>query len=309
MSALRHLMLALIVGATTSPAMPRPVADEVPAEAETVLPFIPPSDRMTVGVSIDQSGPHPFVVDTGAERSVISRQLAQALRLDTGPTVRLVSMGGVDRVGTVRVPSIAIGRIRDNRGFHAPALEQTHLGAHGLLGIEQLRGRVLAIDFDRNEMLLRTGSAFAPAPRAEIDEIVVEARSKSGQLIITDAQYDKTRITVVIDTGSAVSLGNTALMHRLRETEAAGVVTLMDVTGRTLTANYRIARRVRLGGLALQQLPVAFADVAPFRRFGLANKPALLLGMDSLKLFRRVEIDFARREIRFEPRTPLARGG
>ena len=42
----------------------------------------------------------------------------------------------------------------------------------------------------------------------------------------------------------------------------------------------------------LTNLPVAFADVQPFRKFGVENKPALLLGMDGLKLFDRVSIDF-----------------
>ena len=45
-------------------------------------------------------------------------------------------------------------------------------------------------------------------------------------------------------------------------------------------------------------MPIAFADALPFKRFGLTDTPALMLGMDTLKLFRRVQIDFANREIR-----------
>ena len=54
-----------------------------------------------------------------------------------------------------------------------------------------------------------------------------------------------------------------------------------------------------IGGIGFQNVVVAFTDVPPFARFGLAAKPALLLGMDALKLFRQVEIDFANRQIRF----------
>ena len=46
-------------------------------------------------------------------------------------------------------------------------------------------------------------------------------------------------------------------------------------------------------------MPVAFADVAPFERFGLTKRPALLLGMDALRIFRRVDIDFPNRQVRF----------
>ena len=44
---------------------------------------------------------------------------------------------------------------------------------------------------------------------------------------------------------------------------------------------------------------MAVADAAPFKRFGLTDQPALLLGMDALRLFDQVQIDFANRQIRF----------
>ena len=55
---------------------------------------------------------------------------------------------------------------------------------------------------------------------------------------------------------------------------------------------------MRLGELSIAGLPVAIADVAPFRSFGLGNKPAILLGMDALRMFRRVYIDFPNRQVR-----------
>jgi hypothetical protein len=54
-----------------------------------------------------------------------------------------------------------------------------------------------------------------------------------------------------------------------------------------------------VAGVDIANLPVAFADAAPFKHFGLTDKPALLLGMDALRLFRRVKIDFPNREVRF----------
>jgi hypothetical protein len=49
-------------------------------------------------------------------------------------------------------------------------------------------------------------------------------------------------------------------------------------------------------------LPIAFADVPPFRVFGLSDQPALLLGTDVLGAFRRVSLDFAARKVRFQLR-------
>ena len=42
-------------------------------------------------VTIADAGPYPFVVDTGAERTVISRQLAQTLGLPAGRDVRVTA--------------------------------------------------------------------------------------------------------------------------------------------------------------------------------------------------------------------------
>jgi hypothetical protein len=42
-----------------------------------------------------------------------------------------------------------------------------------------------------------------------------------------------------------------------------------------------------------------FADAHPFKRFDLLKRPAMLLGMDTLRAFRRVSVDFAARKVRF----------
>ena len=59
-----------------------------------------------------------------------------------------------------------------------------------------------------------------------------------------------------------------------------------------------MARRIRIGGAALRHLSVAFADAEPFRQLRLDDRPALLLGMDALRLFERVSVDFANRRVR-----------
>jgi hypothetical protein len=78
------------------------------------------------------------------------------------------------------------------------------------------------------------------------------------------------------------------------------------VLGDQITADYVIIPEMKLGDATLTSLPVAFSDVAPFRAFGVEDKPAILLGMDALQLFRRVHIDFANRQLRLAmPRTAV----
>ena len=74
---------------------------------------------------------------------------------------------------------------------------------------------------------------------------------------------------------------------------------LIGVTGATLPAEPATVPRIRLGGLRLANMPIAFADVGTFRHFGVDHRPAILIGMDVLRGFERVAIDFRRREVRF----------
>jgi hypothetical protein len=74
---------------------------------------------------------------------------------------------------------------------------------------------------------------------------------------------------------------------------------LLSVTGGLVPAQYTIAREIMVGNAGVRNLPVAFADVDPFRQLDLTDRPALLLGMDALRLFDRVSFDFANRRVRF----------
>ena len=55
---------------------------------------------------------------------------------------------------------------------------------------------------------------------------------------------------------------------------------------------------MRIGGIDINNIPIAFADVHPFRQLQLLDRPAVLLGMDALRLFNRVSVDFANRRVR-----------
>ena len=54
--------------------------------------------RMTVPVRLSGAGPFRFMVDTGADRTAISRQLAERLKLTGGASASLHSVTGVSTV-------------------------------------------------------------------------------------------------------------------------------------------------------------------------------------------------------------------
>jgi predicted aspartyl protease len=293
---IRAALLLSLLAAT--PAAQDPVDPPPPGTAPTEqLDFATEQDRMTLPVTIGGAGPYAFIVDTGAQRTVISRELATLLKLGPGRRVRMTAMTGTSIVATAIIPLITVGTL-GGASIEAPALEAQHLGGHGLLGLDTLQDRALTIDFDRRQMTVAAATKRRQRTRSSTDEIVVTARSVLGQLVVTDAMYRGTRVRVVLDTGSAVTMGNLALKARVGRRRMIPV-SLTSVTGEKLAADYTQIAEVRVGGVTFQNLPVAFADAAPFARFGLQKRPALLLGMDALRMFRRVDIDFPNREVRF----------
>ncbi len=256
--------------------------------------------RMTVPVTIEGRGPFQFVVDTGSDRTVVSQELASLLKLEIGKTVTMHSMTGVSPATTVTVPSLTLAG-QTTYAINAPALMEAYLGGHGLLGIDTLKGRRVVMDFAKRTLsILRAGEKEA----YDSDTIVVTARSRFGQLVLVDADVDGTPITVIIDSGAETTVGNAplrALLSKRNRKMQFFKTELIDVTGGKLGAEYAAVGSIRLAGLTLTNAVVAFADAHPFKRYGLENKPAMLLGMDSLRGFRRVSVDFAQRKVRFLP--------
>lgn len=292
------LPLAAAAGARDVPQDPELIAPETGITA-VLLALGELDARLTVPVAVGTQGPYNFIIDTGAERTVVSRELARSLRLAAGIPVSMTSMTGTGMVDTVMVPGLSIQSIGEQHDIVAPALEARNLGALGLLGIDTLRNHQVSIDFETGVMSVRPSVKRKASARRDPDEITVTAKSLFGQLIVTDAYYGNTRVQVVLDTGSQVTLGNAALRKRIGKIRRPEAIELTSVTGGTTIAAYTRVEDIRVGRVAFGAMPVAFAEVAPFERFGLTKRPALLLGMDALRAFRRVDIDFPNRQVRF----------
>lgn len=267
--------------------------------------------RLTVPVAVGNRGPYNFIIDTGAERTVVSRELASILRLDPAKPVTLTSMTGRSLVDTVLVPDLSITSIGQMHTVIAPSLGARDLGAAGLLGIDTLSKHAVSIDFEKGTMSVRPSVKRDRDRSYSPNEIIVTAKSAFGQLIVTDAYYGNTRVQVVLDTGSQITMGNLALRKRIGRARMkhAVPIELTSVTGGKIQADYTAVPNFRVGRLTFNNMPIAFADLAPFHRFGLTQRPALLLGMDALQAFNRVDIDFPNRQVRFVMKKVLDQPG
>jgi len=269
--------------------------------AETIGYAADAGQRMTVSVNVAGRGPYRFIVDTGAERTVISSELARSLGLSSGGDVTLASVSQVSRVPSVMIPELEVGR-RTLSGIQAPALAERNIGAQGMLGIDSLHSQRVMFDFARRELTL--SASHIDDDRRTPGEIVVRGRTRLGRMLLTNATVNGQRVTVIVDTGSQVTVGNDALRSRLERSGRLGetrMLSLFGVTGDVVTAEYVRVGRLHIGDIRMDDLPIAFSEVALFRLLGLDRRPAILLGMDALRLFDRVSIDFANRRVRLAP--------
>ena len=286
--------------ATKMPPLPPAVIDDTLAIGGEDIDARKVRTRMTVAVQVNGKGPYRFVVDSGADTSVVGKRIATALQLPAGTPVLLNGMTDSSRVDRVLVESLKLGEsVFDD--LPRPVLLERELGGEGMIGIDALVQQRLMMDFEKRT--IKVEDASLPVQSLP-DEIVVVARLRRGQLILTQVTANRKTVDAVVDTGSEITIGNLALRDKLIRGNAAKFTTIA-VTGVTgVTVNLQLARvaELKLGSVTLRNVPMAFAEVPPFAVFGLTDKPALLLGTDLLETFRRVSLDFRARKVRFQLR-------
>jgi predicted aspartyl protease len=254
-------------------------------------------DRMTVPVSIEQQGPFDFIIDTASQRTILSKEIAGNLNLEIEDTVNVVALAGNTTVNTVYVPELTLGE-RSYGGLISPTFRATNIGADGVLGLDSLQGQRIVFDFLAKKISVDDINIKLKSRSRR--EIVVTAKRRSGQLIFTNAIISGIKVNVIIDTGGETSIGNKALQKRLRmRSSSLQQIKLVDVTGKSVDADYGIAQNLEIGRARFSQVPIAFSDIEPFKALKLEKKPAMFLGMNALRTFDRVAIDFANRKIYF----------
>lgn len=254
--------------------------------------------RMTVEVMVNETGPYRFIVDSGADTSVIGANIASKLRLPAGSPAMLNTMTNSERVNRVLVDGLQLGPTVV-RGLELPVLQEIDIGAEGMIGLDALVEQRLMLDFDKR--IITVDDASSPAPRFD-GEIVVTARLSRGQLILTEVTVNGEPIEAVIDTGTEVTIANSALRDALLRSspDKDDTLTITGVTGVEAELQFAKLAEIRLGPVIVRNVAIAFADVPPFEVFGLSDKPALLLGTDLMEQFRKVQLDFQARKVRFQ---------
>ncbi|HLZ76950.1 retroviral-like aspartic protease family protein [Phenylobacterium sp.] len=273
-------------------------AEETPTELGTGRDGF---EHMLAPVTVNGQGPFQFLMDTGANTSCISRDLAQRLALAATEPARVHTVVGVRERPGVLIEKLQVGE-RSRRSVRAASLP-LEAGLDGVLGVDWLKGQRLELGFKtRSLSITRSHSDVSREGVA-----VVPARRSDGQLTIVDADLSGRRISAMIDSGSQMTICNSALRalvsdfnrHTQRD-DTYRRVNLETVIGESFSGELIYLPFLRLGGLQLGNVPTVWADMHVFELWGLKETPALVIGMDLLTQFDTVSLDFGRSQVRFD---------
>ncbi len=271
--------------------------------------------RMVVPVYINGKGPFGFVVDTGANRSVVATEVAAACDLPSAGQADVHGIAGAELSNLAAVRRLAVGEVASS-GLILPVLPRARLGADGLLGVDMLHGRQMNLNFAQNRFEIANSGSGTEIGRdansripSHVDPIHVSAAYRYGQLVILDAQVGDINVNAFLDSGSQVTVGNRALREAVvRTIPDFGVrlapVPLISATGQTAIGEFGVLPTVRLGGMAVYHVLGIFADLHIFDLWKLSDRPAILIGIDMLRHFHDVTLDFGRKQVVFTPALP-----
>ena len=265
--------------------------------------------RVVAPVRVNGQGPFRFIVDTGANRSVLSQALATQLGLTPNGIGEVHSVHGVAPAPLVEVHSLRYGDLALG-GAELPMLNAGVLaGEQGLLGVDGMSGRRLRMDFERNCIeILPSRDA-----RRLRGWAAIPGELRFGHLVVVRGSVNGVRVNLLVDTGSDSTLANNALREalnaRIRDTQvridfAIGVAPTRPV----ILERAMFLPRMRVGDLEVRNITAFVGDFHIFRIWDLVEEPTLLIGMDVLSQARGLAIDYERGTVYLHVRDDLRFG-
>ncbi len=241
-----------------------------------------PYGRLMVGVHVNGQGPFPFILDTGASRSVIYRSLTALMNLDSIPNKsrRIITTAGYKRVLIYPVTDMyALGRtIKIEDTVALPDVVGSQ--AKGLLGVDALSKRTLLIS-ENNTIALLLPDSDSLTSAAWVS---VQGRPVAYGSLAVEVEIGGVTIPVVVDTGASNTVINTAGLEALRRSSLYGVEVEerhSTIAGTRSEAIVKL-RKFGLGEFAVNNAEFYVADVPVFSLLGARRVPAIILGMDVL---------------------------
>ena len=272
------------------------LAVATPAKAEVPME-IARTGHVTVPVS-GSFGVGQFVFDTGAEGSAVYADFADSAGLANSGNVSLQGQTGAADVPVIRLSEMVLDGVRKGP-LEVVKLPRRADGVPlaGIVGLDVFGDRIVDFDLPRRRIALLASDR---RPKGLVGPPVI-ASTTTGMLLTVPVKIGSTAATAVIDTGARKTRINWSLGRRLglEPAKLAKGDTIQGATNRPIETGATRIADVHLGCRHLADAPVLVADLPVFEAFGVADRPAIILGLDWLQRVRMV-IDFPARLVWFQ---------
>jgi hypothetical protein len=262
-----------------------------------------------ISVTIDDSPPLDFVLDSGASRSAINDpHLAAALGLEGKQVGLSRGMGSGASVVVIAddvcIRSDGVEILCTQLVVHDIARRLAEMAGReidGFLGADLFRRYVVELDPVGRRMLLHDPAAFTFGGRGEVLPLeVLDNRPVVEGTVVVEEGGKPIPVRLAVDTGSSRSLTLiTKSRRRLKPPAEQSLGASVGVVGETLLVISPI-RSISLGSFAIERVEAAWAE--PFRVPAVRNIPKLngILGNRLLRRFR-VTIDYSGERLFLDP--------
>jgi predicted aspartyl protease len=265
-----------------------------PAAAEVPI-AIAATGHATVPVE-GSFGVRQFVFDTGAEGSAIYANFADEVGLKSAGSEQLQGQTGADDVPLVELAWLTLDGT-SKAPLNAVKLDPRADGVPlaGIVGLDLFGDRTVDFDLPRKRL------ALLPAGDRPVAGGGVTAAPTTGNLLTIPVTIGGVTATAVIDTGARKTRINWKLgsLLGLDPAKVAKGDTIQGATNKAIETGAASISNVQLGSRNLAEAPVLVADLPVFEAFGVADRPAIILGLDWLADTRMV-VDFPGRLVWFE---------
>lgn len=281
------------------------IANAADTELDVMAAWVDRYGRPTVKVTLNGAGPFDFLVDTGANTTVVAQRHIEALGIPYTGMVEVNGTTGTRDFPLAEIRQLEAGSATRERLTVAVATDANLLREDGILGADVFAGRRLTFNIPG-----KTVTVESPA-RNRWRRARSNLTIRNGNLAEIDGRIGKVSAKFMLDTGSDECIINGPLRERLKEAYPRmphlDEATVRGVTGHVIVGDYLELPDVRMGNVIIRDAGAVVADVPIFRIWGLEEEPAMIVGVNVLSRLDQFSIDYGARIFEAVPMAMIAR--
>lgn len=244
---------------------------------------------LTVDVTVNGRGPYPFVIDTGATRSIVFSSLAQAQTFPPagGALQRVLGTESSGYYPAYTVDELAVGaaRLEDLKTVILNDWRPGDGAPMGVLGLDFLRRFLIVADAERRELSFYPPGARPPRVRSGWRTISLSRENfglDAGDLFIVNAKLNGRRVDLLLDLGATAPVINRAAFVDItrrgfsvnnRRGTRKDVARITDAMATSVSGVPIVFGGLRAGGAVWRNEVFLIRDTGFFREIGRTDQP------------------------------------